>query len=66
MTDGGAKVNKEAVKTGELEAISSRIKGILLPTFESLWGQLWILMKTNQIINLMEVSVTLLAENVDF
>lgn len=59
-------MNKEAVKTGELEAISSRIKGILLPTFESLWGQLWILMKTNQIINLMEVSVTLLAENVDF
>lgn len=39
------------------------MKDIFLQAFKSLQSQLWILMKTNQIINLMEVPVTLIAES---
>lgn len=36
---------------------------IFLQAFGSLWSQLWILLKRNQIINLREVPVTLIAES---
>lgn len=51
----------EAVKV----VVGSKIAegDICLQAFDSLWSQLWILLKRNQIINLKEVPVTLIAES---